>query len=301
MSVDATPTPEATAAALIAAAAGAPKSQLVITQAMASMPPGGARLQAHLQELRDVGHIGILPFVSAGDPDLQTTGEILLALQEAGAVAIEVGVPFSDPIADGPVIQAASQRALAAGTTLPAILDLLASLRGQLLLPIVLFTYGNPLLRMGWEAFAERAAAAGIDAVLLTDLTPGVEPALEKALSSRGIGRIVLVAPTTPPARAAWLATQAEGFVYVIARRGVTGQGGEDAESTAVVPLLRANTNVPIYLGFGVRTAADVARLGAVADGVIVGSALVQHLHEIGAPSERAAAAGAFLRELRSV
>lgn len=255
------------------------------------------RLEAHLRALRDRGKRGVVPFVTAGDPDLGTTAHILTALSDAGAAAIEVGIPFSDPIADGPTIQASSQRALDGGATLAGVLDMLAGLRDRIACPIVAFSYVNPIHRMGYTEFAARAVEAGVDAVLLTDAVPGAAPALEKALADAGLARIVLIAPTTPPSRIDTLATHAEGFVYVIARRGVTGRGSEQSEAPRLVERLQASTDVPVYVGFGVRERADVERISAYADGVIVGSALVDHLHQTPV-HERPAAAGAMLRRL---
>ena len=254
-------------------------------------------LQEHLMAVRRSGAGGVIPFISAGDPDLATTRDLLLALDQAGAAAIEVGVPFSDPIADGPVIQESSQRALASGTTLAGILELLSGLKGQLKAPLVLFSYLNPIDRMGFDAFATAAREAGVSGVLLTDVLPGEEPGLEDALHRNGLARIVLVAPTTPPARARALAAQASGFIYVIARRGVTGAGAAESEAPALVATLREVTDVPVYVGFGVSTRTDVETIHAYADGAIVGSALVLKLHQTPV-NERAALAGAYLRGL---
>lgn len=258
------------------------------------------RLEAHLRALRDRGERGVIPFVTAGDPDLGTTARILTALSDAGAAAIEVGIPFSDPIADGPTIQASSQRALNNGASLAGVLDMLGGLKERIACPLVAFSYVNPIHRMGYERFAARAVEAGIDAVLLTDAVPGMAPALEAALADAGLARIVLIAPTTPPDRVDALAAHAEGFVYVIARRGVTGRGGEQSEAPRMVERLRASTDAPVYVGFGVRERADVERISAYADGVIVGSALVDHLHHT-PDGQRATAAGAMLRRLRGL
>jgi tryptophan synthase alpha chain len=255
------------------------------------------RLESHLRDLRDRGDRGLIPFVSAGDPDLATTARILTALSDAGAAAIEVGIPFSDPIADGPTIQASSQRALDGGTTLSGVLDMLAGLKTRIACPLVAFSYVNPIHRMGYERFAYRAVDAGIDAVLLTDAVPGAAPALEAALVAAGLARIVLVAPTTPSRRVAELASHAEGFVYVIARRGVTGRGSEQSEAPRIVEHLRSHTDVPVYVGFGVRERTDVERISAYADGVIVGSALVDRLHHTPI-DQRAMAAGQMVRGL---
>jgi tryptophan synthase alpha chain len=254
-------------------------------------------LESVLRSLRDDGRKGLIPFVSAGDPNLDCTHDILLALDGAGASAIEVGVPFSDPIADGPVIQASSQRALLSGATLAGVLDMVGSLKGKLRAPVVLFSYLNPIDRMGFPAFSSRSAEVGAHALLLTDAPPGVEPELERLLSTNGLDRIVLVAPTTPSARIPVLASIAQGFVYVIARRGVTGAGAADDEAPGLVTGIREYTSVPVYVGFGVSTRQHVEAIHTYADGAIVGSALVDLLNRTPL-NERAQTAGSFLRSL---
>jgi tryptophan synthase alpha chain len=256
-------------------------------------------LETVLRGLRDDGRKGLIPFISAGDPNLDVTHDILLALDGAGASAIEVGVPFSDPIADGPVIQASSQRALAAGANLPGVLDMVGSLKGKLRAPVVLFSYLNPIDRLGFQTFAERSSACGASALLLTDAPPGVEPELEQALTANALDRIVLVAPTTPPSRIPMLASVAQGFVYVIARRGVTGAGAADDEAPGLVTGIREYTSVPVYVGFGVSNRQHVETIHAYADGAIVGSALVDLLHRTPL-NERAQTAGSYLRSLQA-
>jgi tryptophan synthase alpha chain len=259
---------------------------------------GVSELERALVARRASGLPALIPYVTAGDPSLEITRGILEALDAAGVDAIEVGVPFSDPIADGPVIQAAAQRALTTGTTLPAILDLLTSMKGGRRAPLVLFSYVNPILRMGERAFAARAAEAGVSGVLLTDAVPGAAPALEEALAAEGLDVIVLVSPTTPDERVLWLAARARGFLYLIARRGVTGQGGEDADLSGRMALIRSASDVPVQVGFGVRTGEDARRIGAWADGVIVGSALVELLHAEQDVMRRPALAGEWARSL---
>ena len=252
------------------------------------------KLEQSLRRLRDAGEHGLIPYVTAGDPDLATTGEMLVALSGAGVAALEVGIPFSDPIADGPVIQQASQRALAGGATLRGILEMLQSRRSEIACPVVLFGYLNPIAAMGYREFAERASAAGVDGVLLTDAPPGCEPDLEEALAALSIPIILLVAPTTSHERLSQLASQARGFVYVIARRGVTGSGSEQSEAAEQVAAIREHSDVPTYVGFGVSTHADAERIWAYADGVVVGRALVAAIH--GAPAgEHSAVAREFV------
>jgi len=259
-----------------------------------------SRLERHLCEIRVGGEVGLIPFVTAGDPDMATTRDVIIALDACGVSAIEVGVPFSDPIADGPVIQASSQRALDGGATLGAVFDMLEELAPIVRTPIVLFTYLNPPCRMGYEAFARRARAVGVEAVLTTDAVPGTEPALDEALDAAGLARIVLFAPTTPPARVRALALKARGFAYIIARRGVTGLGAAEEEAPEIVKIIREVSGIPTYVGFGVRASVDVARVGAYADGAIVGSALVELLHQTSDWRQRPARAAAFVRALRS-
>ncbi len=250
-----------------------------------------------LREQKDGGLKGLIPYVTAGDPDVALTRDVLVALSEAGATAIEVGIPFSDPIADGPVIQEASQRALEGGASLDAILRMLEDARAEIRCPLIIFSYVNPIDRMGYDVFVERATRAGASALLVTDAPPGVEPALETALRNGGMDLIVLVAPTTPEERLPLIASAASGFVYVIARRGVTGKGGESTDLAGQLGRLRKHTELPLYVGFGVRERADVVRLSEHADGVIVGSALVTALHET-PRAQRAQRAGDFLRDL---
>lgn len=225
-----------------------------------------------------------IPYLTAGDPDLETTGRLAIALAEAGADLIELGVPFSDPIADGPVNQAAANRALASGTTLEGILGLTAALRAPLGLPVVLFTYFNPILAYGVEEFAADAAVAGVDGVLTVDLPP--EAAAEEVLPAfrrNGIDPIFLLAPTSTKERVRAVARVASGFVYYVSRTGVTGERGELPPGLArEVKGLRRQLGLPLAVGFGISTPAQVAAVAKIADGVVVGSALVKLVEESG-------------------
>lgn len=254
-------------------------------------------LETKMRALRDDGKKGIVPFISAGDPNLEVTRDVVLALSEAGATAIEIGVPFSDPIADGPTIQAASQRAIESGTTLSGILDMLEGVPAEQRAPLVIFSYLNPIDRLGFSAFASRSANAGASALLLTDATPGVEPDLEAELDKYNLNQICLVAPTTPDDRLVQIASRASGFIYMVARRGVTGAGQEQGEVSLHTERLRELTDVPLYVGFGIRTREDVDRISKFADGVVVGSALVTALHET-PEAKRAQRAYDFLTDL---
>lgn len=244
-----------------------------------------------------------MPFLVAGDPDLEQTRRTLLALQDAGADLIELGVPYSDPLADGPVIQAAAGRALAAGTTPGAVLELLASLGGSLEIPVVLFTYSNPLLNRGMARFCEQAGAAGAAGLVVPDLPLEEAEQLSPIAADHGLDLVLLVAPTTPPDRMARIHAASRGFTYLVSVTGVTGM--RSSLEQRVEPLLqrlRALPGPPVAVGFGIsgpEQAAQVRRWGA--DGAIVGSALVKRMAEAQASGRDVAdAAGAFCRELRA-
>jgi tryptophan synthase alpha chain len=225
-----------------------------------------------------------IPFLMAGDPDLPATARHLAALAAGGADIIELGVPFSDPIADGPVNQRAAARALAAGAKLSGILELVARQRDQLGVPIVLFTYYNPLYARGIGRFAEQAAASGVDGVLCVDLPP--EEAvrdLVPELRARGVDTIFLLAPTSTRERVAKVSELSSGFVYYVSRTGVTGERSTlPPDLVRDVKRLRRRLKLPLAVGFGISTPAQVADLGEVADGVVVGSALVRLVEQMG-------------------
>jgi tryptophan synthase alpha chain len=225
-----------------------------------------------------------IPFVMAGDPDLGATAELLAALAAAGADLIELGIPFSDPIADGPVNQRAATRALAAGTTVAGILEAVASVRDELGVPVVLFTYFNPIRARGLELFAEQAAASGVDGVLCVDLPPEeAEEAYLPALGRNDLDPIFLLAPTSTTERMKRVGEVSSGFVYYVSRTGVTG---ERELLTKTLPKevrrVRRKVKLPVAVGFGISTPEQVAAVGAIADGVVVGSALVRVIEEGG-------------------
>lgn len=233
----------------------------------------------------------LVVYVTAGHPDFARSLELLRALESAGADVIEVGVPFSDPMADGPVIQASSQRALEQGMTFDRVLELIA--RAKLSVPVVLFSYLNPVLAAGPEAL-DRAQRAGAHGVLITDLPVGSDPALEQRFASGPLAFIRLVAPTTPAARMAHIARHGSGFVYLISRLGVTGAREElPPELPETIARLRKATTLPICVGFGVSTAAQAASVARLADGVVVGSAIVR------AAGESVERAATLVRDLR--
>jgi tryptophan synthase alpha chain len=219
-----------------------------------------------------------VPFLTAGDPSLEVTEDLLVALAGAGADVIELGVPFSDPLADGPVIQASSARALAGGVTLPLILELVARYRNRLRVPIVVFTYYNPLHAYGLARFAEQASASGVDGVLCVDLPPE-EAAGEylDALRREGLDAIFLLAPTSTKQRVARVAKAGSGFLYYVSRTGTTGERASlPSELPDEVAALRKKVKLPIVVGFGVSTPEQASAVARFADGVVVGSALVR-------------------------
>lgn len=240
-----------------------------------------------------------IPYIAAGDPDLATTDVLLDALVAGGADLIELGVPFSDPIADGPVNQRAASRALRSGTTLSGVLDVVSRFRARSTVPVVLFTYFNPVHARGVEAFAQRASTSGVDGVLCVDLPPEEGEELATALQAKGIASIYLLAPTSTRERMKRVGECSSGFVYYVSRTGVTGeQGSLPAELVREVKQLRRRVKLPIAVGFGISTAEQVEALGKVADGVVVGSALVRVVEEGAGSPDLAARLEARVAEL---
>lgn len=235
------------------------------------------RLSARLDTLRSRGRKALIPYLTAGDPHPRDTVRILHALVAGGADVIELGVPFSDPMADGPVIQLACERALASGTTLLRVLEMVAEFRrDDDATPVVLMGYLNPIERMGLESFADRAREAGVDGVLIVDLPVEEAPERVPPLQARGLDCIFLVAPTSSPARIQAIASVATGYLYYVSLKGVTGAAHLDAGGVAEkLAEIRRFTSLPVAVGFGIRDPESAARVAAVADGVVVGSALV--------------------------
>lgn len=257
------------------------------------------RIDAAFAGLKSTGRCGFVAYLTAGDPHLPATLDLVLALERAGVDVIELGVPFSDPLADGATIQAAAGRALAAGATLPKVLDLVRAIRAHSEIPLVLFTYLNPVYTYGFREFHADAANAGADGVLILDLPP--DEAAENAELSAGSGlrAIRLIAPTTPPARMAHLAASAEGFVYYVSREGVTGEQATLADSIAAqVAEIRRHTALPVAVGFGISTPAQAAEVAKNADAVVVGSAIVRRIAEHGAAPDLAARIEDYVRPL---
>lgn len=238
-----------------------------------------SRIARRFEELKRAGELGLVAYITAGDPTLAASRQIVLAIAEAGADVIELGVPFSDPLADGPAIQRASERALRSGTTLAGVIGLVRELRASTEVPLVLFSYFNPILQMGVEAFAESAASAGADGVLVTDLTPEESEEYRKIVRGRGLDTIFLAAPTSSDDRLRRIAEVSSGFLYVISRTGVTGECDALAEDLpALVRRARAATTLPIAVGFGISLPGHVSVLGGLADAAVVGSALVAEI-----------------------
>ena len=243
-----------------------------------------SRLEETFTRLRAGRRPGLVTFTTAGDPDLPRSAEILKALDRAGADVLEVGVPFSDPLADGPVIQRATERALAAGGCLRTALSMIETVRPAVAAPIVVFSYANPLLRMGLDAFARRAAEAGVDGVLALDLPIEEAGAFRDVLAASGIATIFLLGPTTTDARIRRAAELGSGFLYGISRLGVTGARDQVASGAeGMVRRIRAQTPMPIALGFGISRPEHVAEVCAYADAAVVGSALVSVIAEAAA------------------
>jgi tryptophan synthase alpha chain len=263
------------------------------------------RLVSRLADLRARGERGLAPYVTAGDGGLETTLAVLRALDAAGSACVELGLPFSDPIADGPVLQAAADRALAAGTTFEGVLATIARFREASAMPVALMTYANPLLRRGWEDSARAIARAGGDALLVADLPVEEGEAMRTAADAAGLAPVFFVSPTTSDERMGRAIAASRGFVYAIGRFGVTGARAQlGSEAQAFLERVRSRSNgLPVAVGFGIAGAEDVAAAVEHADLAIVGSALVQRTHEAfassgGKPEAAAQAAGAFALEL---
>jgi tryptophan synthase alpha chain len=242
-----------------------------------------SRIDAAFRDLRREGRPGLVTYVTAGDPDLERSREILVRLARAGADVLEVGVPFSDPLADGPVIQRATERAIAAGATLVKVLGIVSDVRSLVNVPIVIFSYANPILRMGLEEFVSRARQAGVDGVLALDVPPEEAGQFREALSRARIDTIFLLSPTTSAARIRRAAALGTGFLYGISRLGVTGAREQLADSAReLAERVRQETAMPLALGFGLSRPEHVREIAAFADAAVVGSALVNVIAEHG-------------------
>ena len=262
---------------------------------------GHGRLSTTFGRIRAQQAPGLVTYVTAGDPDLPRTEGILRALDRGGADVLEVGVPFSDPLADGPVIQRATERALASGTTLSGVLDLVARLRADIRAPIVIFSYANPILRLGAERFADRAQAAGVDGVLVLDLPIEEADDFRNMLAARGIDTILLLSPTTTDGRLRKAASLGSGFLYAISRLGVTGARDQIAAGAQeMVQRIRRVSDLPVALGFGISKPEHVREVGQWADAAVVGSALVSVIADAGAADDLNTRVEEYVRWLKS-
>lgn len=257
------------------------------------------RIGKRFEDLQKAGQTGFVAYIMAGDPELTTTHQIVLELDRRGVDILELGVPFSDPLADGPVIQEASQRALGAGATLEGVLSLVADLRAETEIPIVLFTYYNPIHRYGIARFVERAAEVGIDGVLMLDLPPEEGGEYKARMDAHGLDTIFLMTPTTRADRMALIASHTRGFVYYVSRTGVTGERDELADEIQTkVAAIRQHAAIPIAVGFGISKPEHISELARYADAVVVGSAIVRRIGAYQNDADLVAKVGAFVGSL---
>jgi tryptophan synthase alpha chain len=260
------------------------------------------RIDQTFAALKEEGRGGLIPFITAGDPDLDTTRTLIIELAKSGASIIELGVPFSDPMADGPVIQRSSERALRNRAGISEILQTVAEVREDTEIPIVLFSYYNPLLQFGVERLANEAAHAGVDGVLVTDLAPEEAEEFQSALSEQQLDMIYLVAPTSTDDRLRMIAGKASGFIYAVSRTGVTGTREELSKAAEIlVTRVRAVTDLPVAVGFGISNRTQVKEVLRYADAAVVGSALVAEIEKAGPRRDLVDQVGMFARSLISV
>ncbi len=268
---------------------------------MIAASPNPTRISKRFAELRVDGELGIVAYITAGDPSLDATLQFVLALAEAGADIIELGIPFSDPLADGPVIQRASERGLKAGATLARVLDLVRRIRQSSEIALVLFGYYNPIFQMGLEKFAAAASSAGADGVLVTDLTPEESDDYRRILSAHHLDTIFLAAPTSTDERLEKIAGCSSGFLYLISRTGVTGvKDALPEDLPALLRRARRATQLPIAVGFGISQPGHVSVLGGLADAAIIGSALVAEIEKATSITAASAALADRIRGLKA-
>jgi tryptophan synthase alpha chain len=259
-----------------------------------------SRIAARFASLRQQGRKGLIPYICAGDPTADLTVPLMHALARAGADVIELGVPFSDPMADGPVIQRASERALGQGVGLGDVLDVVGAFRRRnSRTPIVLMGYANPIEAMGIAAFVDRARDAGVDGVIVVDYPPEEAAEFSALLRARGVAPIFLIAPTTPESRIERIAALAAGYVYYVSLKGVTGAGHLDTRDVArKLDEIRRHVSLPVGVGFGIRDAESARAIAAHADAIVIGSRIITEI-EHGPPAEAAWRAGTFLASIR--
>jgi tryptophan synthase alpha chain len=259
-----------------------------------------SRIEACFKTLKAKGETALIPFLTAGDPDLETTEALVLSMAEAGADIIELGVPFSDPTAEGPTIQRSSSRALESGTSLRSILQLVSRLRERIETPLVLMGYANPLHAMGAEIFAKAAAAVGVDGIIIPDLTPEDGAPYLDPCREAGIDPILLAAPTTRPERLEMLMRETQGFLYYVSLQGVTGaRESLAADIEAKVRAAQACGDKPVCVGFGVGTPEQAGLIGAYAEGVVVGSAIVDRIEAAESRDQAIEDVARFIAELK--
>ena len=257
------------------------------------------RIDSAFARLRSERRAGFIAYICAGDPSLAATRELVPALERAGVDIVEIGVPFSDPLADGVVNQMASTRALASGTTLNGVLECVRSIRGSSQIPVVLYTYMNPVYRHGFDAFLADADAVGVDGVLFLDLPPDEDDASPELRMHGPLKRIRLIAPTTPPERIALLTRDASGFIYYVSREGVTGERSDVAAGIAErVAEIKKTTSLPVSVGFGISNPEQVRAVASVSDAVVVGSAIVKRIAEFGRDPQLVEKVAEFVRPL---
>ena len=257
------------------------------------------RIEKTFARLKDEGSGGLIPFITAGDPNLNVTCALIVELASKGASVIELGVPFSDPMADGPVIQRSSERALRKGVGVEEILQTVSQAREDTDVPIVLFSYYNPLLQFGLERLAQEAASAGVDGILVTDVPPEEAEEFQNCLSAQGLDMIYLVAPTSTEARLQMIAARASGFIYAVSRTGVTGMREESSNSAEIlVARVRAVTSLPVAVGFGISNKSQVDDVLRYADAAVVGSAIVAEIESCAGNNNLVRQVGEFTRSL---
>lgn len=260
-----------------------------------------SRIDNCFQRLRHAGERALMPFLTAGDPDMATTRGLILEFERRGADLVEIGVPFSDPLADGVTIQRASQRALARGTTLTRILEMVRSVRPECRLPLILMSYANPIFHFGYVRFAKEAAAAGVDGLIVPDLPPEEASELIDATASHDLDMAFLLAPTSSQERIRRIAAVSRGFIYYVSLRGVTGARSKLSDDLeAAIRAIRAETDKPLAVGFGISTPSQVRMVAGVADGVIVGSAILSLLEQEAGRPDLVERAGEFVASLKA-
>ncbi len=259
------------------------------------------RIEERFRALQAAGEAGLIVYITAGDPSLEQLPDILRMLEDAGADMVEIGFPFSDPLADGPVIQAAMDRALGRGVTPPRILERVARCRETIEMPLIAFTYYNPVLRYGLEQFAQDAHTAGFDACLITDLPPDEADGWLPYARAVGLQTIFLLTPTSTTERVRLVAERGQGFVYCVSRTGVTGARDHlPPDLPALIARIREHTTLPVVVGFGISKPEHVRTVARIAEGAVVGSQIVHYLHEYADSRNWAKVVGDFIRALKS-